>query len=160
MLPLMLAASIAATTLLASETGSAPSAAKSQELLFDAAAMGRTDLIGALVNAGAGVNKRDPRGFTPIILASYNGHPDTMEALIAAKGDPCLPDGTQGNTALMGVAFKGNDAIAARLLKAGCNVNARNAAGQTALMMAALFGRQAQVKMLMAAGANPLLKDA
>lgn len=130
-----------------------------QELLFDAARLGRTDLIQPLLAGGADVNARDPRGFTPLILASYNGHFDTTEALIAAKADPCLPDRDQGNTAQMGVAFKGFDAIAARLLKAGCDVNARNHAGQTALMMAALFGRTAQIGMMISAGADPALQD-
>jgi ankyrin repeat protein len=60
----------------------------------------------------------------------------------------------------MGVAFKGEDAIAARLLKAGCDVNARNHAGQTALMMASLFDRTRQVDMLLAAGADRSVRDA
>jgi ankyrin repeat protein len=137
-----------------------PSPERRQALLFDAATLGRTDLIAPLIAAGADVNGRDPRGFTPIILASYNGHLDTTEALIAARGDACLPDRDQGNTAQMGVAFKGYDAIAARLLKAGCDVNARNKVGQTALMMAALFGRKAQIDMLIAAGADPSAVDA
>lgn len=131
-----------------------PSPERRQELLFEAARLGRTDLIDALVKTGADVNARDARGFTPLILAAYNDHLDTVNALIDAKADPCLPDRDQGNTAQMGVAFKGNDPIAARLLKAGCDVNARNKAGQTALMMAALFGRTQQIDMLKAAGAD------
>jgi ankyrin repeat protein len=137
-----------------------PSPERRQELLFEAARLGRTDLIAPLVAAGADVNGRDSRGFTPIILASYNDHLDTTEALIGAKGDACLPDIDQANTAQMGVAFKGYDAIAARLLKAGCDANARNKAGQTALMMAAMFGRKAQIDMLIAAGADDSAVDA
>jgi ankyrin repeat protein len=60
----------------------------------------------------------------------------------------------------MGVAFKGDDAIAARLLKEKCDVNARNKAGQTGLMMAALFRREKQIELLLAAGADPTLTDA
>ncbi|MET0269661.1 MAG: ankyrin repeat domain-containing protein [Sphingomonas sp.] len=131
-----------------------PSPARRQELLFEAARLGRTDLIDPLVRSGADVNARDARGFTPLILAAYNDQLATVEALIAARADPCLPDRDQGNTAQMGVAFKGYDPIAARLLKAGCDVNARNKAGQTALMMAALFGRTKQIEMLKAAGAD------
>lgn len=136
-----------------------PSPERRQELLFEAARLGRTDLIDALVKTGADVNARDARGFTPLILAAYNDHLDTVNALIEAKADPCLPDRDQGNTAQMGVAFKGNDPIAARLLKAGCDVNARNKAGQTALMMAALFGRARQIDMLKAAGADVAVID-
>jgi hypothetical protein len=117
-------------------------------------------MITPLVKAGVDLNATDARGFTPLILAAYNGQAETLDALIAAGADPCKPDESQGNTAQMGVAFKGNDAIAARLLTAGCDVNARNKAGQTALMMAALFGRSAQVAMLVKAGADPALVDA
>lgn len=131
-----------------------------QEMLFDAAAMGRTDMIAPLLEAGADIDAYDPRGFTPLILAAYDGHLDTVNALLDHKADACKPDASQGNTAQMGVAFKGNDEIAARLLKAGCDVNARNRQGQTALMMAAMFDRKAQVDMLVAAGAKSGLADA
>lgn len=137
-----------------------PPPERRQELLFEAARLGRTDLIAPLVKAGADVNGHDRRGFTPLILAAYNGKASAVDALIAAGADACKPDATQGNTAQMGVAFKGDDAIAERLLKAGCDVNARNKAGQTALMMAALFRRTRQVAMLEAAGADPLIRDA
>ena len=80
--------------------------------------------------------------------------------LIKLGADPCKPDATQGNTAQMGVAFKGDDQLAARLLAEKCDVNARNNAGQTALMMAALFSRPAQIDMLLKAGADPAITDA
>jgi ankyrin repeat protein len=155
MIPMIFALAVAAA-----QPAALPSPERRQELLFEAARLGRTDLIAPLVKAGVDVNGRDARGFTPIILAAYDDHLDTVEALLAAKADACLPDRDQGNTAQMGVAFRGNDAIAARLLKAGCDVNTRNHAGQTALMMAALFSRTKQIEMLRAAGADSTIKDA
>lgn len=149
----------AALLIAASPAPQLPNHARLQELLFDAASTGRTDMIDALVQAGADVNAYDPRGFTPLILAAYNGHLDTVEALIGRKADACKPDATQGNTAQMGVAFKGYDAIAARLLRAGCPVDARNHQGQTALMMASMFDRKVQVDLLKAAGARAELVD-
>lgn len=153
--------------ILAAATAAAPVPAatlpppeRRQELLFEAAKLGRTDLIPLLVANGADVNAYEARGFTPLILAAYNGQPEAVEALIKAGADPCKPDLNQGNTAQMGVAFKGDDRIAARLLKEKCDVNTRNKAGQTALMMAALFGRSAQIEMLIKAGADPQLLDA
>jgi hypothetical protein len=137
-----------------------PSPERRQQLLFDAARLGRTDMIDPLVKAGADINAYDDRGFTPLILAAYNGQLATVEALIARGADACRADRDQGNTAQMGVAFKGEDAIAARLLMAGCDVNARNHAGQTALMMASLFNRTAQVEMLLKAGADRTIHDA
>ncbi|TRW14545.1 ankyrin repeat domain-containing protein [Glacieibacterium frigidum] len=160
---LRLLAPLGAVLLLVSSVAMAaevPTPERAQALLFDAAKLGRADLVPALVAAGADVNARDARGFTALILAAYNDQPAVLDALIAAKADPCLPDRDQGNTAQMGVAFRGHDALAARLLKAGCDVNARNKAGQTALMMAALFGRTAQIDMLIAAGADPRAADA
>lgn len=137
-----------------------PPPERRQELLFEAARLGRADLISPLARTGVDLNDYDSRGFTPLILAAYNGHAETVDQLIAAGADACKTDRTQGNSAQMGIAFKGGDTIAARLLKAGCDVNARNNAGQTALMMAALFGRDAQVDMLIEAGADPALTDA
>jgi ankyrin repeat protein len=157
MLSLLLATALAAVT---PALDALPTPERRQQLLFDAARLGRTDMIAPLVKAGVDLNATDARGFTPLILAAYNGQAETLDALIAAGADACKPDGSQGNTAQMGVAFKGNDAIAARLLTAGCDVNARNKAGQTALMMGALFGRSAQVAMLVKAGADPALADA
>lgn len=137
-----------------------PSPARRQQLLFEAARLGRADMVDPLVKAGADIDAYDDRGFTPLILAAYNGQLATVEALIARGANACRPDRDQGNTAQMGVAFKGENVIAARLLKAGCDVNARNHAGQTALMMAALFNRTVQVDMLLAAGADRAIQDA
>ncbi|MCD2324075.1 ankyrin repeat domain-containing protein [Sphingomonas sp. IC-56] len=139
---------------------SLPSRERRQELLFEAARAGRVDLIDPLVKTGADLNGYDKRGFTPLILAAYNGQAAAVDALIQRGADPCKPDAAQGNTAQMGVAFKGDDTLAARLLKEKCDVNARNKAGQTALMMAALFRREKQIELLLAAGADPTLTDA
>jgi len=154
---LILAATLASAP---AQATSLPPPERRQALLFEAATLGRTDLIALLVANGADVNAYEVRGFTPLILAAYNGQADTVEALLAAGADPCKPDLGQGNTAQMGVAFKGDDRIAARLLKEKCDVNARNTAGQTALMMASLFGRTAQIAMLLNNGADPGILDA
>lgn len=137
-----------------------PPPERRQELLFEAARAGRVDLLDPLVKTGADINGYDKRGFTPLILAAYNGQAAAVEALLQRGADPCKPDAGQANTAQMGVAFKGDDAIAARLLQEKCDVNVRNKAGQTALMMAALFRREKQIDLLLAAGADTTLTDA
>ncbi|MBB4857587.1 ankyrin repeat protein [Novosphingobium chloroacetimidivorans] len=144
----------------ASASAALPSLERRQELLFEAAKLGRADLIPLLVRQGADVNAYEGRGFTPLILAAYNGQAAAVDALLKAGADPCKADRSQGNTALMGVAFKGDDRIAAMLLRQTCDVDARNNAGQTALMMAALFNRTQQVGMLLKAGADPQVIDA
>lgn len=136
-----------------------PPAARIQELLFDAARLGRTDVIPALLQAGARTGDMDSRGYTPLILASYHGHACATSLLIDHGAPVDQPDGKRGNTALMGVAFKGYGEIAKRLLDAGADPNAINHSGQTALMMAALFGHHAIADLLIRRGADLNLQD-
>lgn len=137
-----------------------PEPERIQELLFHAARLGRDDMIAALVQAGSDAAAVDADGYTPLILASYNGHDAATAVLLQHGAAVDQPDAVRGNTALMGVAFKGHSAIAERLLAAGADPHATNRAGQTALMMAALFDRIAIVDLLMARGSDPTLEDA
>lgn len=138
-----------------------PSADRLQDLLFDAARLGRDDVIPALLQAGADIEACDARGHSPLVLASYHGHRSTT-ALLLDLG--ARPDGTGGpggsGSALMGVAFKGYLPIAQLLLDAGADPRHRNGAGQTALMMASLFDRRDVVQLLLDAGAEPHAADA
>ena len=137
-----------------------PTPERLQELLFAAARMGRDDVLPALIQAGADIEATDQKGYTALILASYNGQESTAALLLSYGARVDAGDRDRGNTALMGVAFKGYSVIARSLIDAGADVNARNFAGQTALMTAALFGRTEIIDMLLAAGADPALSDA
>lgn len=136
-----------------------PPAARIQELLFDAARLGRTDVIPSLLQAGARIGDMDSRGYTPLILASYQGHASATSLLIDRGAWVDQPDAKRGNTALMGVAFKGYGEIAELLLGAGADPNAINHAGQSALMMAALFGHHAIADLLIRRGADLTVRD-
>lgn len=129
------------------------------ELLFDAARTGRDDVIPALLRAGVDVEVLNDRGHSPLIVASYNGQADTTALLLREGARPDGPDGFDGNTALMGVAFKGYVEIARLLLDAGAVPDRTNAVGQTALMTAALFGRTEIIDLLLARGADPAVRD-
>jgi len=136
-----------------------PSPERLQELLHDACRTGREDMVPALLQAGAQLEGEDERGFTPLVLASYNGQASTTELLLRLGS---LVDGKPeavGSSALMGVAFKGYALIARSLLDAGADPNRSNRGGQTPLMMAALFGQRDIVDMLLAAGADPTMRD-
>jgi len=137
-----------------------PSPARLEQLMFDAARLGRIDVLPALFQAGVDLEARDDKGHTALILASYNGQAAATDLLLTLGAIVDAPDAGRGNTALMGVAFKGYLAIAERLLAAGASVRRTNQAGQTALMMAALFGHEAIVDRLLAAGGNPETVDA
>ena len=137
-----------------------PSPERLQELMFDAARLGRDDVIPALLRAGVDIEGRDTRGYSALVLASYNGQAATARLLLAEGALPDGPSDAAGNSALMGVAFKGYSAIARLLIEGGAQVDRRNGAGQTALMMAALFNQIEVVDLLLEAGADPHATDA
>ncbi|MXV45066.1 hypothetical protein GS501_08440 [Saccharibacter sp. 17.LH.SD] len=128
------------------------------EISFAAARAGRSDVLEGLIAHGVDPNLRDSKGDTPLILATYYNHLDTVNMLISHGAEPCGKD-KKGNTALMGAAFKGESEIVRRLSQAGCPVNTQNDVHQTALMMASLFGRTDTVKTLLELGADPTLED-
>jgi hypothetical protein len=104
------------------------------------------------------VDLHDSHGYTALILAAYDEQPAAVDALLKMHADACATD-LKGNTAMMGVAFKGELAIAQKLVGL-CNVNTRNREGQTAAMMATLFGHKDIVRLLAQRGADLKLKDA
>lgn len=134
------------------------SAAEAGEIVREAARRGEDELIAGLLDAGAVVDARDRRGFTPLILAAYHDQLTTTQLLLSRGADACAKD-NGGNTALMGAAFKGNDDVVRRLLEEPCAVDEANGAGRTALMFAALVGRSDVVKLLQERGADQTVTD-
>ena len=126
---------------------------------FDAARVGRVDILSALYYAHYPLDARTPAGYTALILAAYDDHPGALAYLLAAGANPCLGD-RNGNTALMGALYKGELTIARRLLKTRCPIDQMNNAGETALSFATLFGRLEILPELVALGADPNHVDA
>jgi hypothetical protein len=153
-----LVASFALAVLLAAQAHAADAIPDHyKELYFAAARDGRVDLLQGMIKDGVPVDLRDSHGYTALILAAYDEQPAAVDALLASGANPCAAD-LKGNTALMGVAFKGEPDIAERLV-ARCDVNARNRQGQTAAMMAALVGHADIVRLLAKHGADLRLTD-
>jgi ankyrin repeat protein len=126
---------------------------------FDAARVGRIDILQALLEAGYPIDAADSHGYTAVTLAAYDGQSSALDFLLASGADPCMRD-HHGNTALMGALFKGESKIARRLVDAGCPVDEQNNAGETALDFATLFGRAEFIPLLVARGADPNHVDA
>jgi uncharacterized protein len=121
---------------------------------FDAARVGRVDILRALHDAHYPINSQTSNGYTATILAAYDDQPEALNYLLSIGADACRGD-RNGNTALMGALYKGHLDIARRLLDAHCPIDQANNAGQTALAFAALFGRDAMMRELVARGADP-----
>jgi hypothetical protein len=121
---------------------------------FDAARVGRIDILRGLLDAGYPIDAADNHGYTAVILAAYDGQPAALDFLLSAGANACLGD-RHGNTALMGTLFKGEPAISRRLVETHCPIDQTNGAGETALDFAALFGRIDLIPVLVRHGADP-----
>jgi hypothetical protein len=126
---------------------------------FDAARVGRVDILSALYDAHYPLDSKTHAGYTALILAAYDEQPAALDYLLKAGADPCIGD-RNGNTALMGALYKGELTIARRLLKTRCPIDQTNNAGETALSFAALFARLEILPDLVARGADPNHIDA
>lgn len=128
--------------------------------IFDGCRQGNLEKVKELYELNNEIiNARDLKGFTPIILASYNNQPEVVDFLLEKGVEINSPDGSD-NSALMGVAFKGYTEIAKKLIGAGANVHQRNANGATALTFAATFGHLKIAEMLLERGADIHVPDA
>ncbi len=159
-----------------------PQAARAGELHTTSIA-GDLDKVIELLDAGADVNEADPTGtpliwamfgqqaevakllvdrgadpnvqttgWTPLVSAIKMQAPDLIDALLAAGADP---NGNEALIALAAAAELDDGQLAARLLAAGANPDARMSEARTALHVAAETGSAAVAQALLTAGANP-----
>ena len=107
------------------------------------------------------VNYKQSNGFTPLIIASYNGQTEIAKILLEKGADINAQD-KSGNTALMGLCFKGNLELIKLFLankESKININLVNFNNASALIFAATFGHIEIAKALLASGADKNLKD-
>ncbi len=86
--------------------------------LRDAARVGHTETVRALLAAGADVNAKTPTGGTALMITARFGHPEIAQALIAAGADVNATD-EDGKTALARATGGGHTEIVRVLLAAG-----------------------------------------
>jgi ankyrin repeat protein len=121
--------------------------------IHDAAKDGDIAALTALLDGGANPNARDESGLTPLYLATFLGHADTITILLKAGADPNARD-ESGWTSLH-IAAIGSDAdIIAALLDGGADPNARDESGWTPLHNAAGNGHADAIAALLDAGAD------
>lgn len=107
------------------------------ELVADLARRGETHELLEFVDRGMPVDVQDAAGNTPLMLAAYHGHQETVRALIDRGADVDLRN-QRNQSPLAGALFKGEDEIVALLLRAGADPDAGT---PTARETAAMFGR-------------------
>ncbi|MDB5192370.1 MAG: ankyrin repeat protein [Segetibacter sp.] len=84
------------------------------------------------------LNIEDVKCFPPLIIAVYNNQPDVVDFLLE-KGARVEMNDQSGNTALMGVCFRGYKELVSKLLNAGVDVNKETRTEQRRLSLQPLL---------------------
>jgi ankyrin repeat protein len=103
--------------------------------IFEFASHGDTNALRALIETGNNVdlNAVDPNSqLTPVAIAAYCGHEETMDFLLEQGVNTDIPDGNL----LMFAMSAGKGKIARNLLDRGMDLNATNGSGRTCLHVA------------------------
>ena len=130
--------------------------------VFEAAALGRTELVAAHLDADASaVEAFADDGFTPLHLAAFFRHPDTARLLVerGAPIDVVARHETIPVTPLQSAVTARQEETASLLLERGADPNARHGGGFTPFHTAAHHGDVALVELLLGYGADPAVAD-
>src|SRR6185295_5147927 len=93
--------------------------------MHEAALRADPGLLKVLLDAGADVDLALPQGETPLMLASRTSGVDAVRVLIEHGAKVNVVERWQGHTPLMYAAAHDRGKVAAALLAAGADVNAR-----------------------------------
>ena len=122
--------------------------------LAKASALGFTEIMEELVDAGADVNNQDVLGCTPLHNACYFGHLDSVELLVKQGGTDVALETNRGETPLNYAASWGYTDIMEILVDAGADINQKNSDGETPLHAACKAGHFSAANILVTRGAN------
>jgi len=104
------------------------------ELALHFAREGMTEELAGFVDHGLPVDVRDENGNTPLMLAAYHGHADTVRMLVA-RGADVDQRNERDQSPVAGAVFKGEDDVVRVLVDAGADLDAGTpSARQTARM--------------------------
>jgi hypothetical protein len=93
------------------------------ELAMHFAREGMTEELLGFVEHGLPLDVQDPEGNTPLMLAAYHGHADTVRQLIERGADVDLRN-TRNQAPVAGALFKGEDEVVRLLIGAGADLDA------------------------------------
>jgi ankyrin repeat protein len=124
--------------------------------VYEAAGTGQTPRLRELIGADPSlINSHSFDGFTPLGLAVFFGHPETVNALLDAGADVNVASNESMKVSpLASASAAGQLEIARVLIAHGANVNARASGDFTPLHESAASGRIEFAKLLLHNGAD------
>lgn len=132
--------------------------AEGRSALMFAVENGNSDIVDALLEAGASCTTVDTVGFTPLHMTAAAPVPGIVRALVDAGGSVSSKN-MWGVSPLMSVAHCGHPCVLWELLQCGAGIHETDSLGQTSLMIASAWGQAECVDMLITAGADVAIQS-
>lgn len=110
-------------------------------------------IVDLLLDVGIDTTVKDPKGYTPLHIATLNGCERVVQILLS-NGADITARGPKGQTVLHLAAQAGNGRVIKQLLHGGAGVEARNEEGETAMHIAGARGFLDIIMSLYEAGAD------
>jgi hypothetical protein len=118
-----------------------------------AAEAGDRKIVGAFLSGGAKIDITDERGWTPLMISSFNGNEEIAQLLIASGANIRIKD-KSGYGPMHWAAFNGYTDVVKLLITKLADVNAQSHHGWTPLLQAATRGHAAACASLIEGSAN------
>jgi ankyrin repeat protein len=122
--------------------------------LMLAAQKGRDEIIHLLLNKGANVNAQSVPGTTPLMFACMSHQLSTVQAVLSAHPALEKKESREGLSALSYAAARGLSDIILELLKAGADIESKDAFGRTPIEVAIFKRQQSAIDTLAIYGAH------
>lgn len=134
---------------------------RTEPTLFEAAALGRIELVRSAIDTDASrINAISPDGFPLLSLATFFGQFAVAELLVDRGADVnSLSTNGMNLRPIHAAAARNTEPTMRKLLTAGADANAQQAGGWTALHSAAKHGNHALVDLLLQFDADPSVKS-
>ena len=120
---------------------------------LQSAEKGNLNAVALFLSSGVDIDTRDERGWTPLMVSSFNGNEEIALLLIRSCANIHARD-TGGYGSLHWAAFNGYGNVVKLLIEKGADTNSLSNHGWTPLLQAATRGHLLAAEQLIAGGAD------